>query len=753
LGKLRLARAKVDLGRGVVERTDGGSERLTSREAELLGYLAERSGEVVTREQLLRDLWGAEGDVVSRTPDTTIDRLRAKIEADRGRPDHIVSIADDGWTFVFLPEPSLAPTPVPARGALPPGPRASNLVQPPDGFVGRDAEAAALQRWWDGGARLVTLIGPAGAGKTSLARRFAWEHRADLSGGAWFCDLGRARSADDVALVVAAARGLRIAAGADLVTAVGEALASAGPTLLVLDNFEGIVQVAGPAVGAWLDAAPALRVVVTSQAPLRAVGEEWIEVGALSREDGVALFENRARAAAPGFVVTAEVRPTVDAIVERLDGLPLGIELAAARMDALTPATLLERLDHRFSILAGARPEGSARHATLQDAIDWSWSLLSPREQSALAQCSVFASSFEVEAVEAVLQLDEGAWPLDVVAALRERSLLRQADGRFTHFESIREFADARLEGDLRAAAQRRHAMFYVERGTALALRLTLLGGGAWADQLRLELGHLRAVVDRFADTEPLLAARAIAAIHALLKLRGPAAQHREFLSRGIDLAADDEALQLQLLEDLAWAQLRVAQLEDAAATLERARSLRGGSLHPGIRLAQGVLVATDGSLDEGERHFTAAWQMTQGRGDPLATARVLAVRGRAHLVNFRLGEAEELLEEAARGFREAGARGREARCFDDLSDVLLKQDDLAAAAQYNHWATELHDELGAEWELALDLLHGGIIAIHDRRFDDGAASLRRALVLARRVGHDLVVKAAQSRLSALTEA
>lgn len=629
----------------------------------------------------------------------------------------------------------------------------TNLTVPPSDFVGRDAETAALAAWWSGEERLATLLGPAGAGKTSLAGRFAWDHRLEVSGGAWFCDLSRARAPEDVAIAIASARGLHFGPDAEVVTAVGEALAAGGPTLLVLDNFEGVVECAVPAVSAWLEGAPLLRLIVTSQARLRATGEHLIELGAMSPADGVALFEARARAASAGFVVTDELRPTVEALVERLDGLPLGIELAAARMDVLTPEGLIERLDQRFGLLNRPNRDGLERHASLEGAIDWSWSLLQAVEQAALAQCSVFVGSFNLDAIEAVLDLGPDVDLLGVVSALRERSLLRQDGGRFNHFQSVRAYAATRLEGDARDAAWRRHAVFYVERGTLLARQLTLVGGGEDAIELRHESANLRAVADRFAATDPLLAARAIAAVHALLKIRGPAVQHRELLRQGIDLASGDEALQLQLLEDLAWAQLRVAHMKDAEATLERARALPSGGFHPGLRLAQGAIAATDGSLDEGERHFTAAWQMTQGRGDGVATARILAVRGHAHLLNFRLDEAEELLERALQGFREAGARGQEARCFDDLAGVLLRRNDLDAAAQYNLWAVELNGELGADWELALGLLHGGIIAAHDRRFDDAAAALRRAVALGQRIGHEVVVKTAQERLSGLIQA
>ncbi len=759
--KLRLTATKVDLGRGVVDRYAGGTERLTTREAELLTYLAERPGQLVTREELLREVWGYGDDVVSRTADNTVRRLRTKIEADPAAPDHVVTVFGEGYRFVSLADPTLPPQPPPQRleASIPPPsrpPAESNVSAPPEGFVGRRAEAAAMEAWWASPGRLLTLLGPAGAGKTSLSHRFAWDRRADLPGGSWRCDLARARTSTDVALVIASARGLHLASDDDPVGALGDALAAAPPALLVLDNFEGVVDSTVPAVAAWLAAAPDLRIVVTSQARLRAAGEEVVEVGALTADDGLALFENRARQANPKFFVTADTEPAVRALVEALDGLPLGIELAAARMDVLSPAALLERLHQRFAVLNRPRRDGASRHATLSAAIEGSWSLLQPGEQAALAQSSVFAGSFDLEAIEAVLDLPEDLFPLDVVSTLRERSLLKRVeddDGhtRFAHFESVRAFAETQLDDGGAAAA--RHAKFYVERGTALASRIKHVGGGAWVRQLGREIANLGAIAERYAESDPALACQAIAAQHAYLRIRGPAALHREVLSRGIEVAAaaGDEALQLELLEDLAWAELRAGRMEEAAATLARAKGLPGGSLHPGIRLAEGSAAARDGRFDESERHFTAAWQLTQGRGDDRTTARVLAGRGRAHLLNFRVDEAEELLEQAMGRFRELGDRGREARCLDDLARVLLSRHDLDTAAQYNLWAAEIHDELGADWELALDLFHGGIIATHDGRLDDAATMLRRAVEIGERIGHEPVVRGARSRLEDLT--
>ena len=396
--------------------------------------------------------------------------------------------------------------------------------------------------------------------------------------GAWFCDLATARSGQDLALAVIAAAGLRIGEG-ELAGQVGEALGRRGPTLLILDNLEGLVGEAVAPLARWLSAAPRLRVLVTSQARLRAAGEELLELGTLDDDDVVDLFERRAASARPGFALAGRDRSLVVELGRRLDGLPLAIELAAARMDLLTPARLLQRLDRRFALLNRGRRDQVARHATLRAAIEWSWELLDPVERAALGQCGAFAGGFGLEAADAVLELPGDAWPLDVLAALRERSLLRRIDAagqepRFACFESVKAFALGELSSQQREASERRHADHFVGWGREAADRLAHVGGGEAGDALALELENLRAAYRRFAQREPLLAARAVAAMRPLLTLRGPAPLLRELLRGGVELAAGDDALRVELLEALGWALIVVRDLEGGTERLERAREL-----------------------------------------------------------------------------------------------------------------------------------------------------------------------------------
>ncbi len=226
---------------------------------------------------------------------------------------------------------------------------------------------------------------------------------------------------------MARALGVLLSKG-DPVVQLGHAIAGRGRCLVILDNFEQLLAHAGATLGHWLDRASDAAFVVTSRERLHLPGEELIVVEPLAlATDAVELFAARAQAVGPGFALSDANRAAVTEVVRLLDGLPLAIELAAARVRVLSPAQIVERLKDRFKLLAGAR--GTAgRQATLKAAIDWSWDLMTACEQAALAQCSVFEGGFTLEAAEATLNLSR--WPeapptIDVVQALVDKSLLR----------------------------------------------------------------------------------------------------------------------------------------------------------------------------------------------------------------------------------------------------------------------------------------------------------------------------------------
>ncbi|HMA10166.1 MAG TPA: hypothetical protein VKP68_19960, partial [Ramlibacter sp.] len=392
-----------------------------------------------------------------------------------------------------------------------------------DSFVGRDQALLELGRRIAAGARLVSVLGLGGTGKTRLAMHFGWAWLGDFPGGVWFCDLSQARGLDG--LVHAVAQGLEVPLGkADPVTQLGHAIAGRGACLVILDNFEQVTRHAQDTLGRWLDRAADARFLVTTREVLGLPGEEVFALAPLPPAESADLFVQRAEAAKVGFVANAEDRAAIAPLVELLEGLPLAIELAAARVRVMPPRTLLLRMSERFKLLAssGGRVD---RQATLRAVFDWSWELLSLPEKAALAQLSVFEGGLALEAAEAVLDLsafENVPWPLDVLQSLVQKSFVRQvADDRFDLLVSVQEYATEHLqtEGryagsgpDAKKAAQARHIAWFAALGPDRSIEANC------ADLDNLVTACRRAVT--FGDGDS--AAGALEGAWAALSLRGP---------------------------------------------------------------------------------------------------------------------------------------------------------------------------------------------------------------------------------------
>jgi non-specific serine/threonine protein kinase len=288
-------------------------------------------------------------------------------------------------------------------------------------LLGRDAaSAAARDVLLRPEVRLLTLVGPPGIGKTRLAAHIASEAAGQFADGAVFVDLTPVRDAEYVANAVADALGVKESAGQRLAAAVSAWLRGK-QLLLVLDNFEQVLD-AAPLLSEWLRAAPRLKLLATSREPLRLAGEHEFQVPPLPADTQVELFAQRARAVQPDFQLSAESTPIVAEICRRLDGLPLAIELAAARVKLLPLPAMSVRLDQRLHWLTGGARDGPAWRQTLRGAIDWSYNLLAPAEQAAWTRMAVFAGGCTPEAAEAVT----GA-ALETVLALADKNLLKLA--------------------------------------------------------------------------------------------------------------------------------------------------------------------------------------------------------------------------------------------------------------------------------------------------------------------------------------
>ena len=347
--------------------------------------------------------------------------------------------------------------------------RKTNLESMPNSFVGRQSEMETIVAYFDAGAQLVTVSGIGGTGKTRLVREVGHTQLEQYRSGVWFVDVAEASSLETMYQCVADALGFQLTAR-EPAQQIGNALHGRGELLLILDNLEQLLPDAAQCLGDWIKMAPDARFLITSRERLKLPDEQVLWLQPLNSEDSILLFGARATAARPDFVLSESNRAIVLEIVQRLDGISLAIELAAARCSILTPTQLLERLSQRFQLLQGTTRDKDHRQATLRNTIDWSWRLLAAHEQAALAQLSVCASRFTLETAESVVQLGEEQTDLllvDVIQSLYEKSLIRRFSGpddsnMFGLYQTIMAYAAERL-GEGTADTRQRHMMHCVE--------------------------------------------------------------------------------------------------------------------------------------------------------------------------------------------------------------------------------------------------------------------------------------------------
>ncbi len=421
---------------------------------------------------------------------------------------------------ILKQDSSLAAPEPPSRSTRP-------LPVPPTPLVGRRLELAAVSALYrDEGARLVTLTGPGGTGKTRLALALAHMLEPELRDGAIF--VGLAPVSDPELLVSTVAKSLDVQEGElPLPERVADQLRERR-VLLVLDNFEQLLA-AAPFVGDLLAAAPRLWIVATSRAPLRLAGEREYPVPpfetpdadlpfeALVKTDALRLFSARARAVDPGFELDAASAPEIARVCGRLDGLPLAIELAAARAKLLAPAEILERLEREPNLLPSGPRDAPARQQTLAATIRWSYDLLGPAERLTFARLGVFVGGCTLEAAEEVCQTT-----LETLGTLVDNNLLRRRDSRFAMLETVRHFAVERLEETGAAEVRRRHAEWLTELAETMSER-TVAGEDAtvWLDRIQPEHDNIRAALAWSVENAPELALRTSSSLRLFWEVRG----------------------------------------------------------------------------------------------------------------------------------------------------------------------------------------------------------------------------------------
>ena len=573
--RLPLTGCEVDVDRRIVYR-NGHTARLTTREAELLQYLAARPGAAISRGELLQEVWGYGPQTITRAVDDTMKRLRPKVEADPKNPVHLITVHGAGYRF----EPISG-----AEQTVVPPIRRSNLTGEANRFVGRRAELAQIASLFER-SRLVSLLGPGGTGKTRLARQYGRQQQDRLSGGVWFIDLSAARSTHDILREAAATLGLE--AGS-----IASSIAERGPALYIIDNFEQVAERGPDTVGAWLAAGPDAQFLVTTRERLRIAGEAILDLRPLKPTEAVELFAERALDVDADLDVDEEI---AGEIVNRVDCLPLAVELAAARVGLLGLRGLLDRLSDRFQILGGTQRGVSSRHETLWDTIDWSWQLLDAQEQQALMQCAVFRGGFTIEAAEAIVQIEGDT--LQAMQALLDKSMLKKMPGgnRLGLYESIRSFAQAKLTAtDLSEAALERHAAWYLTWAEAVT-------DDATVDQIATrgpEAENLLAALER--STDPERRARLVLALDPVLQARGPFVPRMKMLEC-LELDPLDPTLAARILLRRAEVRAATGRPQESRRDLEQALAWTDSespSLRAYVMSHLGVLAQMTGDLDE----------------------------------------------------------------------------------------------------------------------------------------------------------
>ena len=554
---------------------------------------------------------------------------------------------------------------------------------------------------------MVTLIGPGGTGKTRLGLRVGELLRAEFAGGVFFVDLSTTGDPDLIPGAIAHAVGLREDARRPIRASLDDYLADRR-VLLILDNFEQILGGA-PLVADLLRAAPGLAVIATSREALHIRGEQEYPVPALavpdirrlpplaelSEYDAVRLFVQRARAIRPGFDLDEANAPAVAAICARLDGLPLAIELAAARVKLLAPPAILQRLEHRLSILTSVGRDLPERQRTLRGAIDWSYDLLDPAERGWFARLGVFAGGCTIEDAQAVCDPDGalGLDGLDALASLVDKSLIRQlpdaaGQPRFGMLETIREYSVERLmENDDGATTRLRHQDHFAALATRAQPELLGARQREWLDRLDADRDNVRAALQNAADdgrTE--LALGMAAALWRFWQQRGHLAEGRAALEGLLALPAaaartPARASALAGLGGLRYWQGDLAAAGEAyAEALEIERDLDDPRGLAEALYDAGFVAAITGDHATARTDYEESLEIYRELGDAAAVGRLSEALVFLMFHDGEFAAARVIQEENVRVFRASGEAFRIANGLNLLSAIQLKAGDLDAA-------------------------------------------------------------------------
>ena len=676
-----------------------------------------------------------------------------------------------GWKTEAQPQapaPAMGPSISPAEKSAPASPlrrmRRSNLPRPLTSFIGREKEIRQVDRLVSN-ARLVTITGSGGVGKTRLAIQAAGALAPQFRDGVWWAELaalsvtsaplkeesdawqgrqGALSGADLVAQVIAKALRIPESPGLPVLDGVAEHLYDKH-LLLVLDNCEHLIEACAALAERLLGDCPQVSMLATSREPLGVPGEKaWylpslslpatgqsLEFGDIVQSEAVSLFVERTAEILPGYQPSEAEAATIAQICLRLDGIPLAIELAAARMSLLSVQEIADRLDSRFSLLTAGRRTALPRHQTLRAAIEWSYDLLREAEQALFRRLSVFAGSFTLEAAEAVCAGEDLRREdvLTLLGRLVDKSLLNvdprlqdlELATRYRLLDTICSFGRLKLDEAGKTRRMRdRHAAYYVSLGEATEPELLLQDQGRWYRLLQAEHDNIRAVIEWGAESNQ--AESALRMVGSLLWFWWSHGSIHEGLDLTLRALALPSAGQIpeyraRALNTAGYLQWTLGDITSARQSLDEAlvilRTSEDETSLVWLKQFLGLVLASEGEYDLADGALKEAVAIARKQGDLKKGSFSLAFHGDIALQQGDLSNAKKVYEESANTLRALGNKLFTAYPLRRLGYLALQRGEIQRARDYFRESLALNREGGDRRAVAACLLSFAALAIH----------------------------------------